>query len=191
MRPRDEAGAVRKMKKKTAAPRWKAEATAAENARAGLAAALAHFLLQGDRLAAAGAGNPAALHQLRLAAKHIRYGLEAFQSVYGARLGDLLDRLRETQQKLGSISDATATRRWLVKQGLGSEASAAAVMAYLDQRASKEAKEFGIFWREHWKAPAFRDRWARYLVRYAGVRQPGQPAQQVAANDAHTAEEHN
>jgi CHAD domain-containing protein len=154
--------------KKTAPPKWKAEWTAAENARGGLPDALAHFWLLGDKLTAS-AGSPADLHELRLATKHIRYGLEAFQSIYGRRLGALLGELRETQQKLGSISDAMATRRWLVREGFKEEAGAERVMTYLEERARKEAGEFVFFWREHWAGTELRQKWVRYLVRYAGT----------------------
>jgi CHAD domain-containing protein len=154
--------------KKTALPKWKADWTVAENARGGLPGALEHFWLLGDKLTAS-AGNPADLHQLRLATKHIRYGLEAFQSLYGRRLGALINTLRETQQKLGSISDATATRRWLVREGFKGDAGAERVMTYLDERARKEAAEFASFWHEHWASTELRQRWVRYLVRYAGT----------------------
>ena len=156
--------------RKAAPPRWKADWTAAQNARGGLTNALDHFWLLGDKLTAT-TENPAELHQLRLATKHIRYALEAFQSLYGPRLGALLKILRETQQRLGSISDATATRRWLVRQGFKGEADAERVMTYLDERAWKEAGEFASFWQEHWARTEFRQRWLRYLVRYAGTSQ--------------------
>lgn len=154
--------------KKAAPPRWKADWTAAENARGGLPDALAHFWLLGDKLTAS-AGNPADLHELRLATKHVRYGLEAFQSIYGRRLGAMLKALRQTQQKLGSISDAMATRRWLIRQGFKGEAGAERLMAFLDERARKEAGEFVSFWQENWARTELRQRWVRYLVRYAGT----------------------
>jgi hypothetical protein len=154
--------------KKTAPPKWKADWTAAANARGGLPDALAQFWLLGDKLTAS-AGNPADLHELRLATKHVRYGLEAFQSIYGRRLSALLQELRETQQKLGSISDAMATRRWLVREGFKGEAGAERVMTYLEERARKEAGEFVSFWRERWAGTGLRQKWVRYLVRYAGT----------------------
>jgi CHAD domain-containing protein len=157
---------VKKTAKKTTPPRWKVDWPAAVNARGGLPDALSHFWLLGDKLTASVA-NPADLHELRLATKHVRYGLEAFQSIYGRRLGALLQKLRETQQKLGTISDAMATRRWLVRQGFKGEAGAERVMAFLDERARKETGEFVSFWREHWSRTELRQRWVRYLVRYA------------------------
>ncbi len=97
--------------------RWNPELTVAENSRQQLPAALERYLAIGDQLLATEV-HPRELHGLRLATKHIRYSVEVFEGLFGPRIQDLLKVLREIQQRLGAISDATTTAAWLKGQGL-------------------------------------------------------------------------
>lgn len=153
---------------------WKAELTVAENAREQLPAALKRYLAFGDELLE-GDAHPRELHRLRLATKHIRYSIEVFEGLFGPRIQVLLKILRETQQSLGAISDATATAEWLKKKGLSREAEAARLNDFLKERAAKQATEFAGFWQKHFADPQERQRWLQYLEHYAG-RNYGRPA---------------
>jgi hypothetical protein len=157
--------------------RWQHEKTAAENARVFLPEVLLEYLNLGDRLAKHGV-HPKELHQLRLATKHLRYGIEMFEPLFGPTVANLLLILRETQQRLGEISDATASEAWIHTHKLDQDAEIQAVLTGLEQRGATCSSEFGTFWQTHWGLPGLRDRWVLYLRRYAGrsrVR-PVQPA---------------
>lgn len=147
--------------------RWNPALTVAENARAQLPAALQRYLEFGDALVA-GDVHPRELHRLRLATKHIRYSIEVFAELFGPRIQELLKILRETQQRLGAISDATATGAWLKKQSLSREPEAVRLTEYLEEQASNHSSSFVDFWRKHFGDLAERQRWLIYLERYAG-----------------------
>jgi CHAD domain len=147
--------------------RWNAELTVAENCRAQLPAALRRYLEFGDELVKANV-HPRELHRLRLATKHIRYSVEVFSDLFGPRIQELLKILREAQQRLGAISDATATGAWLKKQTLSRQSETLLLNEFLEARTSKQAGAFNRFWQKHFGDPAERQRWLVYLERYAG-----------------------
>jgi CHAD domain-containing protein len=49
------------------------------------------------------------LHQLRIAAKGLRYALEFFREILPAQVESLIDRIKEAQEHLGSLQDAVVT----------------------------------------------------------------------------------
>jgi hypothetical protein len=133
-----------------------------------LPTALRGYLQYGDGLVSG--VHPRELHRLRLATKHIRYSIEVFEPLFGPKIQELLKVLRETQQRLGAISDATATNAWLKSKDLAREPVAVQLSDYLDRRAARQADEFASFWNKHFGEPAVRLRWLTYLERYAGRR---------------------
>jgi CHAD domain len=147
--------------------RWDAELTVAANSRSQLPAALQRYLKFGDEMLSRDV-HPRELHRLRLATKHIRYSVEVFAGLFGPRIQELLKILRETQQRLGAISDATATEAWLKKRTLSRDPEVVRLTAYLEERASNQANAFPGFWQKHFGDPAERERWLIYLQRYAG-----------------------
>jgi CHAD domain-containing protein len=46
-----------------------------------------------------------ALHELRIAAKRLRYSMEFFESCYGKRLNNYIESIKELQELLGNIHD--------------------------------------------------------------------------------------
>jgi len=163
--------------------KWREEETAAANARVFLPEVLLQYLKLGERLVADGV-HPRQLHQLRLATKHFRYGIEMFEPLFGPKVAELLGILRETQQRLGEISDATASEAWLRQHKIQGDVGSKALLSFLDQKAAKQAGEFGAFWSTHWGSPELRNRWVQYLRRYAGrsgVRPP--PLHRQPANE--------
>jgi CHAD domain-containing protein len=146
---------------------WLETETAAANARHVLPVLLEQFCKAGERLARGGF-DPAALHGLRLEGKHLRYTLELFRPIYGRRMDDLIAAFKDTQTRLGDISDATATTAWLKSEGIHRRPEAQQLQLFLHQRARKLSAQFVEYWRDHWGLPAFRQQWIRYLARYAG-----------------------
>lgn len=53
--------------------------------------------------------NPEKLHELRLAAKHLRYTLEIFGPLAGAEWEQEIARIREVQELLGAVNDCVTT----------------------------------------------------------------------------------
>src|SRR5208283_1917234 len=147
--------------------KWREEETAAENARVFLPEVLLQYLKLGERLVADGV-HPRQLHELRLATKHFRYGVEMFEPLFGPKVSELLGTLRETQQRLGEISDATASEAWLRGRKIQNDPGSKALLSFLERRAALQSGEFGGFWKSHWGTPELRDRWVQYLRRYAG-----------------------
>ncbi len=147
--------------------KWREEETAAENARAFLPEVLLQYLKLGERLVADGV-HPRQLHELRLATKHFRYGVEMFEPLFGPKVSELLTILRETQQRLGEISDATASEAWLRRRKIHNDPGSRALLSFLEQKAARQSGEFGGFWKTHWGTEELRSRWVQYLRRYAG-----------------------
>ncbi len=157
--------------------KWREEETAAGNARVFLPEVLLQYLKLGERLVAEGV-HPRQLHELRLATKHFRYGVEMFEPLFGPKVSELLTILRETQQRLGEISDATASEAWLRGRKIHNDPGSKALLSFLEQKAARQSGEFGEFWKMHWGTPELRNRWVLYLQRYAGrsgVRPTAQP----------------
>jgi|SRR6185437_10037868 len=146
---------------------WLETETAAANARHMLPALLEQFCKAGERMARGGF-DPVSLHALRLEGKHLRYALELFRPIYGRRMDDLIAAFKDTQTRLGDISDATATTAWLKNQDIHRTPEAQQLQVFLHQRARKLSAQFVEYWRDHWGLPAFRQQWVHYLARYAG-----------------------
>lgn len=72
-----------------------------ENARLILPAVLEEFYLRDPQ----GNDGLEILHELRIAAKRLRYSLEFFESCYGNRLARRLELIRSLQELLGGIHD--------------------------------------------------------------------------------------
>jgi CHAD domain len=152
---------------KPAPMKWREEETAAGNARVFLPEVLLQYLKLGERLIAEGV-HPRQLHELRLATKHFRYGIEIFEPVFGPKVAELLGILRDTQQRLGEISDATASEAWLRQHKIHGDIGSKALLSFLEEKAEKQSGEFAAFWSTHWGTPELCDRWVQYLRRYAG-----------------------
>jgi CHAD domain-containing protein len=150
---------------------WLETETAAANARHALPALLEQFCKAGERLAR-DSFDPTALHGLRLEGKHLRYTLELFRPIYGRRIDDLIAAFKDTQTRLGDISDATTTTDWLKSQGIHRTSEARQLQFFLHHRARKLSTQFVEYWRNHWGLPAFRQQWVHYLARYAGQAPP-------------------
>jgi CHAD domain-containing protein len=163
---------------------WHLEETATANAKQVLPGLLEDYCGEGQKLAVEDV-KVARLHGLRLRGKHLRYALEVFRPVYGQRMDDLLDSLKGSQTDLGEISDCTATISWLKEKKIIQSAEGQHLKSYLEYRAAKGARQFTVFWSDHWGLPAFREHWIRYLAVYAG-RVP--PKLRVKAAAAETAE---
>jgi CHAD domain-containing protein len=72
-----------------------------DNARELLPAVLEAFYSHAPE----GSVEPEVLHELRIAAKRLRYSLEFFESCYGKRLANYIEAIRDLQELLGDIHD--------------------------------------------------------------------------------------
>ena len=78
-------------------------ATFAVNARRILAVRMAEFYSYAPAVPIEDAVEP--LHDLRIAAKRLRYSLELFRSVFGARGEAQIERIKTIQEELGALHD--------------------------------------------------------------------------------------
>ena len=78
-----------------------------ENARAILPAVLEAFYAHPSNT------DPETLHQLRIAAKRLRYSLEFFEICYGKRLARSLDLMASLQELLGHVHDCDVMIEYL------------------------------------------------------------------------------
>jgi CHAD domain-containing protein len=124
-----------------------------ENARRLLLAMIADFFLAG-REAARPASTHRRMHRLRLEAKRVRYTLELFEPVYGENANQVLESLKELQDKLGAINDCATTLE-MVRRNRG---AAAAVRRLAGEREA----EFRGYWKKHF-GPRERARWKAVL----------------------------
>ncbi len=94
------------------------------------------------------------LHQIRIAAKKMRYAAEFFRSLYSRKLARrYLGRLARLQERLGSLNDAVTGRRLLEELLPESE---------LDPPASARVAGLVLGWkaaRIHWDIAAFASEW--------------------------------
>ncbi len=95
-------------------PAWAPDGSVGSNARAVLPDMAARFLEHARRAMSAGTGAED-LHDLRLAAKRLRYSLNLFQPAYGAELGPLIATLGGLQRRLGVLSDCVATQALVMR----------------------------------------------------------------------------
>ncbi|HXB73020.1 MAG TPA: CHAD domain-containing protein [Candidatus Acidoferrales bacterium] len=117
---------------------------------------------------------PSALHQARLASKHVRYTLELFRPCYGPGLEARLAALRRVQQVLGEVNDAAATGRLLDKAQTAEVPHHQLAVKFLEARAEAKAQEFRQEWTEVFDAPGQLQWWTGYLAHYG--RTPGRKA---------------
>jgi CHAD domain-containing protein len=119
-----------------------------------LTAVLAHT---GKRLrrtveAAQGSDDPTALHEVRKAAKRLRYTAEVSEQVLGNPVGALLTPLKQVQQVLGDRQDTFLTREVCTQVGLQAFAAGENAWTYgrvhgLEQaRAEQAEREFWLRW---------------------------------------------
>ena len=114
--------------------------TAEDVARRKLPGLAVAFFREGRRAASQDASTEQ-LHELRLAAKKLRYTLELFAEFYGPAADDWVVQLRTAQSLLGGINDCVVTRR-LVEEAGGS----ATMVAALKRRQRRKTSEFRKAW---------------------------------------------
>jgi CHAD domain-containing protein len=100
------------------------------------------FFREGDR-AATRVASANQLHDLRLAAKKLRYTMEMFTELYGPAASGCVEQLRTVQNLLGSISDCSVTRRLVEK--LGAERG---MLAAPRRRERRKIREFREAWEQ-------------------------------------------
>ncbi len=136
---------------------WDERKSAAVNARRQLPRMMSEYFAE-VREALADKRSPAALHQVRLASKKVRYTLELFRPCYGAAGFDArLKALKDVQTSLGDVNDAVATWRLLAKV-MPHSPRRQALREYLKKRAAEKAEEFRAHWTEKFDA-AGQERW--------------------------------
>src|SRR6266545_2947776 len=104
---------------------------------------------------------PKELHRMRLAAKSLRYTLELFRPCYGPGLEQRLGALKQLQNLLGDLNDATSTRKLLGKS------VDRKVRTFLRERAEKKADKFRDHWKETFDADGQEKWWTEYLKQHA------------------------
>lgn len=136
---------------------WDASKDAAANARENLPGLAAEYIAHGVATATPQASLPE-LHALRLATKHFRYTLEAFQPVYGKPLQNWLEQLRQVQTLLGDINDCRVALERFEK-----DPEAEHFRAFVHERLETRRSEFLEYWRVHFGTPDRLRRWRRFL----------------------------
>jgi len=145
--------------------KWRAEDSAAENARRVLPALAAGYFAEVRKVLAADPP-PAGLHCLRLASKRFRYTLELFRPCYAAGLEQRLDELRRLQDILGACNDAVTSLEPLDRL-LRRRPERLAVRAHLEKLAADHAAAFRTHWTGEFDAPGQEDAWCTYLARHS------------------------
>jgi CHAD domain-containing protein len=138
-----------------------------ENAQATLPAVVEAFYSH----APGDSSNAEALHELRIAAKRLRYSMEFFESCYGKRLNSFITAIRDLQELLGKIHDCDVmleflkTRRAKIAKREDSEP----ILLGLDRLAieferkrTQFASQFDSLWRRRF-GPAFKTRLLKVL----------------------------
>jgi CHAD domain-containing protein len=100
---------------------------------------------------ATGDERPAALHDVRKAAKRVRYTAEVAIATEGRRAKDLVTAMEQVQDVLGEAQDTAVTREHCRRLGLAAEAAGEVTWTYgrlhgLEQRRAERAEE--QFWRD-------------------------------------------
>ena len=154
---------------------WNPRIGPAANARRQLPRLASEFFGQ-VRSALAANPTPDQLHQVRLAAKRIRYTLELFRPCYGPALEVRLDSLRELQQVLGEINDCAATGRLLAKSA-GASPNRARAERFLAARLREKTTDLRRRWAGGMGAPGQEVVWTQYLAIHARLPRtmPGSP----------------
>lgn len=86
---------------------------------------------------------PSALHEVRKAAKRLRYALEVAEVALWASAGRMADSTRTVQSILGDHLDTVATSSWLYRLGHDPDAGQAAAFTYGRLHARNEERIFG------------------------------------------------
>jgi CHAD domain-containing protein len=89
-----------------------------------------------------------------------------FRQCYGPGFEARLEALRELQQVLGKINDATTARRLLANAMNAKSPQSQRVQKFLDERATHMAQEFRKHWDEVFDAPGRLEWWTGYLARH-------------------------
>jgi CHAD domain-containing protein len=89
------------------------------------------------------------LHAVRIAAKHYRYALEAFEPVTARRMRKVAHRVQRLQDVLGEEHDAAVAEQRL--RGLAAEAKLAFVSGEMTQLEEKAKVEARSQWRRAWR----------------------------------------
>jgi CHAD domain-containing protein len=90
------------------------------------------------------------LHEVRKAAKRVRYTAEVAQPLLGSRAGDLVDRMKAAQDALGERQDTVVTRDWCRRLGMAASAAGENGWTFGRLHALEEARaaaEEAAFWR--------------------------------------------
>jgi len=117
--------------------KWKPERSVIENATSVLPELVGKYFKAGRR-AADGKQSPKELHEFRIKTKGFRYTLELVRPVYGTRLENELEPVREIQSVLGKLHDYCIIAEMLQDDH--------ALQAKLQRRAKKKLKEFHEQW---------------------------------------------
>ena len=105
------------------------------------------------------------LHEVRKAAKRLRYAAEVVVPVFGRKAGRLATAAEELQEVLGDLHDSVVTRAMLLQLAEGSPGEPDNALLYgrlhaeEEQRAERKAAQFDAAWRKV-KRPAMH-RWLR------------------------------
>jgi CHAD domain-containing protein len=141
---------------------WDEGESAAVNARRQLPRMMSEYFGE-VREALGDKHSPAALHQVRLASKKVRYTLELFRQCYGAAGFDArLKALKDVQTSLGDVNDAVTTWR-LVSKVMAHSPRRHALREYLKKRAAEKAGEFRAHWTERFDADGQERWWTDFL----------------------------
>ncbi len=119
--------------------KWKPSHSVIENAN-NVLPKLAEKYFKAGRKAADGKRSPEELHEFRIETKRFRYTLELVCPVYGTRLENELDPLRQIQSALGKLHDYH-----IIGEMLDNDQ---ALQATLQRRTKKKLKEFHEQWAE-------------------------------------------
>jgi len=146
---------------------WNGSKSAAENARVALPAMVAEYFAAGRKLQQ-GARSIQALHDFRLASKHLRYTLELFRPCYGPGLERCIEALRELQGHLGELNDCATTRQLIANHNARPSPQRERVERFLGDRSEQSMARFREAWQTRFDAPGRERWWINYLTRFAG-----------------------
>jgi CHAD domain-containing protein len=134
--------------------KWKASHSVIENAHSVLPKLAEKYFKAGGK-AADGKRSPDELHQFRIKTKRFRYSLELFLPVYGTRLDQELEPIRELQKVLGKLHDYHILEQMLEGQKT--------LQTNLQRRAKKKLKEFHEQWTKFDSKGGLK-RWQKFLT---------------------------
>jgi CHAD domain-containing protein len=136
------------------------------------------FLAFGD-LASGAVGNLEQLHQLRIAAKKLRYTLELLAPLNEPALRGQIEQLKQLQELLGRINDAETVLEMVLQEDAGDKLS-----AELARKRDQNVEEFWSYWKLEFAGEANLARWRKDLT-YLPPKQPV-PSKPPARSEART-----